>query len=578
MVELGDREKYRQRRRRPRAPREESGIEISDEVAAVFDLVPDMGEGYRWYDYPYRVLWWLSTGWRRKLMPPFMRKWLNNGINWLVPFNEHDRHFAESLDSGMHNIRASRDEHVTTPSIWLVELFPPADLPRLEAALRKNGWDVRQRFSPIDERNHVMLARSRSGGGSVWWTLINVVRHDRNWLGMDAVRERLPPEFDYIELKAVQVGQGLTAVVAEFHLQDEAAQALDVEWHKQHEPLLLWERPRPRSLNRHWATIHQVQLARRSMHYAARDWLTARLPGFFARMERPQPLLELMLFDKLDPTLLPQPAQNRDQRVSEDDALRALGIERPVFRMLTSPDIPKLVLHCQQQIGKDPLGDDPTWTLWGSRPAVLKEVGPENFEYISGNDNEKIAYRLVNNMRNLFLMISVSGYLEATEERFAEIRDRASARHGKFRPQAIHELRGSFLTLSLDLASMQRDVAAFWKRSWHWEGDPQFSYVPTPDELAHARKEKESPEVPVSFNKSLKERHEDWFEQLRQADGDYRDILSTVSSLGSSADAFRTGRLALWVAVVSLVVAVAPVLISQVGGKSLFEWLWQTIS
>lgn len=578
MVELGDREKYRQRRRRPRATREESGIEISDEVAAVFDLVPEAGEGYRWYDYPYRVLWWLSTGWRRKFTPPFMRKWLNNGVNWLIPFNEHDRDFAESLDGWMHNIRAPKDEHVTTPSIWLVEFFLPADLPRLEAALRKNGWDVRQRFSSIDERNHVMLARSRSGGGSVWWNLINVVRHDRNWSGMDAVRERLPPEFDYIELKAVQVGQGLTAVVAEFHLQDEAAQALDVEWHKQHEPLLLWERPRPRSLDRRWATIHQVQLARRSMHYAARDWLTARLPGFFARMERPQPLLELMLFDKLDPTLLPQPAQNRDQRVSERDALRALGIERPVFRMLTSPDIPKLVLHCQQRIGKDPLGDDPTWTLWGSRPAILEEVGPENFEYIGGNDNQNIAYRLVNSMRNLFLMISVSCYLEATEERFAEIRDRASARHGKFRAKAIHELRQSFLTLSLDLASMQRDVAAFWERSWHWEGDPQFSYVPTPDELARARQEKESPEVPISFNDRLKERHEDWFERLRQADSDYRDILSTVSSLGSSADAFRTGRLALWVAVVSLVVAVATVLMSQVGGKSLFEWLWQMIS
>ncbi|MDY5274006.1 MAG: hypothetical protein SPH31_07625 [Arcanobacterium sp.] len=354
---------------------------------------------------------------------------------------------------------------------------------------------MRRRFSPIDERNHVMLARSRSGGGSVWWNLINVARHDRTWFGMDAVSEHLPPEFDYIELKAVQVGQGLTAVVAEFHLRDEAAQALDLEWHKQHEPLLLWERPRPRSLDRHWATIHEVQLARRSMHYAARDWLTARLPGFFARMERPQPLLELMLFDKLDPTDLPNSTQSRDQRVSESDALRALGIERPVFRMLTSPDIPKLVLQCQRNIGKDPLGDDPTWTLWGSRPAVLKAVGPENLEYIGGNDNQNIAYRLVNSMMsmmNLFLMISVSVYLEATEERFAEIRDRASARHGKFRPRAIHELRQSFLTLSLDLASMQRDVAAFWKRPWRWEGDPQFSYVPTPDERVRAREKKKS--------------------------------------------------------------------------------------
>lgn len=81
MMDLGDREKCRQRRRRPRAPREESGIEISDEVAAVFDLVPEAGEGYRWYDYPYRVLWWLSTGWRRKFMPPFMRTWLSNCVN-----------------------------------------------------------------------------------------------------------------------------------------------------------------------------------------------------------------------------------------------------------------------------------------------------------------------------------------------------------------------------------------------------------------------------------------------------------------------------------------------------------------
>lgn len=578
MVDLGGREKYRRRRRRPRAPREESDNEISDEVNAIFDLVPEAGEGYRWYDFPYRLLWWLSTGWRRKLMPPFVRTWLNNGVNWLIPFNEHDRDFAKSLDDWMYNIRAPRDEHVTTPRIWLVELFAPTDLPKLEAALRKNGWDVRRRFSPIDEHNHVKLARSRSGGGSLWWNLINVVRHDSNWLGFDTVRERLPPEFDYIELNAVQVGQGLTAVVAEFHLRDEAAQALDLEWHKQHEPLLLWERPRPRSLDRHWATIHEVQLARRSMHYAARDWLTAQLPGFFARMKRPQPLLELMLFDKLDPTVLPCPAQNRDRRFSEGDALRALGIERPVFHMLTSPDMPKLVLHSLRSIGKDPLGDDPTWTLWGSRPAVLEAVGPEKLEYIGGNDSQKIADRLVKQMRNLFLMISVSVYLEAIEERFAELRDRAGARHGKFRPRAIRGLRQSFLTLSLDLASVQRDVAAFWRRSWYWEGDPQFSYVPTPDERARARKEKKSPKAPINFNDGLKERHEQWFEQLRQADNDYRDILSTVSSLGSSADVYRTGRLALWVAVVSLVVAVATVLVSQVGGKSLFEWIWQMIS
>ena len=44
MAALGDRKGYRQLRRRPRASREESDVEISDEVATVFDLVPEAEE------------------------------------------------------------------------------------------------------------------------------------------------------------------------------------------------------------------------------------------------------------------------------------------------------------------------------------------------------------------------------------------------------------------------------------------------------------------------------------------------------------------------------------------------------
>ncbi|MFT0763054.1 hypothetical protein VRY54_08360 [Actinomyces sp. F1_1611] len=180
----------------------------------------------------------------------------------------------------MDNIWAPKDEHATTPSIWLVELFPSTDLPRLEAVLRKNGWDVRRRLSSIDECDQVVLARSRSGNGSLWWNLVNVVRHNSGLFGSGPVLEHLLPEFDYIELNVVQVGKGLTAVVTKVHIRDEVAQVLDVEWHKQHEPLLLWERSRSRSLGRRWATIHEVHHARRSLLDAARDWLAARLPGF----------------------------------------------------------------------------------------------------------------------------------------------------------------------------------------------------------------------------------------------------------------------------------------------------------
>ena len=575
MADAPDRERYRQRARKPYPQPRADMSEVESEIAEVSDLIPWIGDGYRWYDWPYRWFWWLSSGWRRALMPRRARTWLNNGVNWLIPFNENDRAFAERLDSWMHNVEAPIDEHVATPSYWVVELFPPTDLPSLGDALRRNGWNAGRRYASRDERNQAMLERSRALGGPSWWSLVTVAQRDSRLIGMDLVREVLPSEFEFIELKAVQIGQSLTAVIAELNIRPSAMAALDVEWHAEHEPILLWERPRPRSLDRHWATIHRVQMARRDMHYAARDWLSNKLPGFFARTEHPQPLLELMLFDKLDPTVLPRPAQTRDQSIREGDALRALGLERGVFQMLTSPDLPKLVLQPLRGIGRDPLGDDPTWTLWGKRGAVIAALKKGALRGYGDDENRAIANRLVDNMSNLFLMIAVSNFLGGTEERFARIRDRAGARHGKFRPRAIRELRRNFLTLSLDLATVQRDVEAFWGRSWGWQGDATFSYVPSPDERSRARKTGEKAASPESFNDRLRRHHEEWFARLAAADSDYRDILSTVASLGASADAFRTGRLALWVAAVSLVVAVATVLVSDVGPASLFEWLWR---
>lgn len=577
MPSTDDRERYRQRARKQRSPRSENAPKVSAEIEEAYDLIPEIGNGYRWYDWPYRALWWMSTSWLRKFTPPPIRYLLNRGINWLLPFNQHDRDYVQSLDGWMHNIRAPREEHVASPRFWLVEFFPPSDLPRLEVSLKRNGWNVPNLFSATGERNQVVLEQSRAGNGALWWNLINVVRHDANWASMGAVREHLPDEFEFVEMKAVQVGQSLTAVVTEFHVSDKASQSLDDEWHRQHEPLLLWGWPRPRSLDRHWATIRDVQEARRDMHYIARDWLARKLPGFFARTGEPHPLLDLMLFENIDPTILRRPTQTRDEQIAEADALRALGLERPVFRMLTSPSLPKLVLHPLRRVGEDPLGDDPTWTLWGSRAKVMNAVGRENFRGYVGDDNHKIASMLVDEMSNLFVMIGVSSLLGVTEARFAQMRDRAGAQHGKFRPKAVRSLRRNFLTLSLDLASIHADVTAFWNRSWRWDGDAKFSWVLSPDERSRVRGANRKPDQPTSFNESLKEQQATWFLRLLQADKDYREILSTVASLGSSVNAFRTGRLALWVAAASLAVAVATVLVSNVGGKSVFQWISSVI-
>lgn len=72
---------------------------ISDDIAHAFDLIPEAGEGVRWYDPPYRLIGWLLSGWRRKIIHRGARTWLNDRLNDLLQFNEHDRHKVYGLDS-----------------------------------------------------------------------------------------------------------------------------------------------------------------------------------------------------------------------------------------------------------------------------------------------------------------------------------------------------------------------------------------------------------------------------------------------------------------------------------------------
>lgn len=578
---LGDRERYRQRRRRQPSDGETSVQLRHKEIEEAFDLVPVAGNGYRWYDYPHMVLWWLAHGWRAKVLRGRVRLWIFKGINFLSVFNTHDRDKAWSLDDPHHNVFVPDDEHVNVAGIWIVELFPPTELQALERAIRRNGWDRSRFMSFSDEGNQKTLEKARAGGGAFWWRLVDVVGRKSTWFVLDGVRDDLPPEFGYVGMRAVQVGAGLTAVVAHFHLTDNAGTMLDNEWHRQHEPFLQRRNGRLRSLDRHWGTFWEVQSERKRLHSAARDWLAGRLPGFFANNDEPSPLLDLLLFDKLDPTE-GRPDSGDHEKARQDelrlaDALRALGLREPSFDMLLSKDLPKLVLSHLEGRMHEALGEAPTWTLWGSRSAVIEALNEDSLKSWGDNDNRAIANRLVENMYNLFVMLAVSHFLTVTERRFAEIRDRATKRHGKFKPKALDEMRNDLLTHSLNLASVRRDVAEFWERPWRWDGDAEFFWNQAPRQRAQ-KEDDEAEREPNSFNAAVRGSHEKAFERLTESDREYRDILSTAASLGASVDTYRMGRIALVVAVASMVAAVAAVLVVDVGPDSLWSTCWDAIS
>lgn len=536
-------------------PEDSPGSKL-DYLHQAFAAVPGIGQGQRWYDVPYKLTTWLSSGWRRRLLPQRALDRLNLMANYLLPFGEHDRNKAWSLEDPMQNLLVPADEHVNLAVMWAVELFPPTEIPRLERAIAKHNWDRRKSFIYGRPGNREHLARSRAGRGWTWWRFAELVRVGSKWWVPDGIKTRLPEAFEMVELRATQVRRGLTAVIAEFHMTDEAATSIDKEWHSPHEPLLVRARgTRPRTYDRQSAGTRQTQLVRRAHHDAARGFLAATLPGFFATNSTPLPMLDLLLFDKYDPT------RKSEQGMEWRDSLRALGLREEIYHV-QSKELPKLLLSQMHGDGFDHMDGAPAWTLWGKRSAIVRALGEKGLSGYGSDKNRAIAARLVDNMYNVFVMLAVNEYLGVTEASYAKIRDEASRQHGRFRPRSLVTLRKAFLTLSLNTSTVHRDVVVFWNRKWRRVGDAQFTTRLAPKFRAQDRASGRRDEKSTSFNKQLRESQETSFDHLLAADRDYRDILSTVASLGASADTYRMGRLALLVSAASLIVAIAALIVT----------------
>lgn len=541
-------------------------------IDEAYERVPAIGSGRRWYDFPYRLLTWLSTGSRRKLFPRAALERFNLWVNYLIPFNEHERNKLPGNFKDRWNPAVPEDEHVVVPNLWIVELFPPSELAGLEAAIDRSNWDRRRRVLLDRESSKEMLTRSRAGSGWSWWRLAEIATLDSKVWFPDGSREKLPQDIDGIELRAIQIGQGLTAVAARFWIAEGAASRLDEVWHTRHEPQLVKGSGRPRAESREWASYRLTQEARRSLHDEARSWMTRRLPGYFAAAAEPQPLIDLLLMDQFDPSGEVEPS--RDQ----DAAFRALGLTEYGFIHRASAEMPKLALVPTRVSSTPAIGTDRTLALWGRTEAAADAAGDHLAGY--GSDQARaIASRYSDEITSFLLEVAVSGFVSVAEARFADLRDYARVRHGRFDASAVASLREHLLTLSIDISSTYRDLQDYWARPRQMEDRAEFVIDRAP--WVRARDEAEGGKwsfAPVRLNESMQEAQTKDFERLVQSDRDYREILSTVTGLSASADASRLSRRALWVAGASLLVAVVTVLVADFGRDSIWQKIVEWVS
>ncbi|MDG4796652.1 hypothetical protein [Micromonospora sp. WMMD1082] len=534
---------------------------ISGRVSDAYDKVPSIGDRWtRWYDLPYKLLWFLQTNWRRKIIPqPALRALRRWSID-LSQFNKLERDRVWDPSDRLHDFQVPADEHVNMPGIWVVELFPPSAFARLERAIDRNGWDGNRWMSGAQETNVNMLLKSRARMGWNWWRMASIQDINGTYMMPDGVRAQLPPEFGYIELKAMQVGSGLTAVVAHIELSKLGATHLDEVWHQPHEPMLTRRDGRLHALDRMWAGFHVTQTARERLHQLARKWMNESCDGVFGEFNSPQTLIDMLILDQHDPTDV---SDDRDR--DKFDVFRALGITETDLYYYTSADIPKMHLVPTSPSMARGISTDRTWALWGQRQAVV-----DSATHLTGygdDPNRAIAHRYGDAIESFLVTLAVSDLLETVEASYALIRDRARAQHGRFKAKVINDLREQLLTLSIDVATVKRDLERSWKSRPRFEEEAEF----TIDYSPRIRASSDLKDKPVHMNTELRKRQKERFEELTAADRDYRDILSTVASLGASVNAAKTGRRALWVAFVSLVVASVTVVVTDIGDRSLFN-------
>lgn len=526
----------------------------------VREQVPDLGKSWRWYDVVYRTLHWCAWSWPRKILPHPARMALFRGMNFVIPFHDIQTKKVRELDDPHYNLLIPEGEFVTQGGLWAVEFFPPSQYSDLERQLKSNGWDKDGAIYRTGS-NAEMVAEARTGQG--WsWTRIAEVRNPNAALGVSSVLQPLPKEFSSAEVNAVQIGKSLTAVVAFFTFSELGAKSLDTAWRTPREPYLVTHGlKRADVVDRRIASIRATKAERRRLHGQARRWLESNCRGYFATTRERQPVIDLTLFHNYDPL-------THDRRMIDmGDSLDALGLSAGHL-LYVSPQLPGGTFVPEDRL-RGPLFQsvENCWGFIGSVESMQAEgrgaYGPKPWSAAT------IAHMSDEAMRAFLLRVAAHKYLQELRVTYVRARDSARATHGRYSASRLKNLRSEMLQTSLDLHVVARDLATLWD-------NPYLNMQVTIQDRPDVKQEHRLPSF--DFAADLRQRQSEGFKELIEEDAAYRELMVTVASLGSSAEASQLSKTALVVAAVSLLVAALTLLLADIADESLLATLldwWQ---
>jgi hypothetical protein len=198
--------------------------------------------------------------------------------------------------------RLPADENVRMPALWITELYTPTTVHGLLDGLRP--FALKEPGQPAGLGIMHWVHQARRGGGFSDRRLPRVYDKRRSagrFVG-DGLLDRLPPGIDTVDVTLYAVTSSVTALVAYFQLDADAAQGLGQ----------ILNRDVPTRVTRYhggmyvasspfWLKWREIEAWRGGLREAAAAWLAQRLPGFFHSVGAQLPTLELLLTERQRP-------------------------------------------------------------------------------------------------------------------------------------------------------------------------------------------------------------------------------------------------------------------------------------
>lgn len=531
----------------PRKKRPDSDLEHPYEPS-----IPDIGNGRRWYDLPYKSIRALQRTKISLRLPARWQAWIRIASNFLYQTHHADERRQSARTYRFDNAEIPSGEGVQVPNAWVVEYFTASNVGLLYKAMRRSGWDGPRFIGSINDGT-TSLTSSRRGGGNTWWRMVHLTSKKHNGTYLESHRAKLPRGVSSVELIGVSIGSGVTAVVAQFSLDDSISEELNLQLRKAHTWEVLRRKGQIAVAQSPKAVLHHhTQRARTRVHNELRQWMVETLPGAFAAAKQPHPLFDLVFFDVADPLVI-----DSDGRSSENDALRGIGVDQLPVSTQTSPELPGLVLDQGRHRAWDPDLTGNVWTLWGNKSAI------DGLARGTGWSGPEAAGSQVGSRTTDFMARSgLTALLRAMRREATVARDNARRLHGGMSGRDVKRLRNRLLTFSLDMTTIEADVKEYNSRRW-MDREPQF-FLDSPAWLKRDDKRTGHKTWPaIDMNKRIRKEQKRLARELVLFDAQYREVLSTVSSLGASLDSRRVQRLAIGISVVSLVVALVTLWVTQ---------------